>query len=113
MPESAIANVAVDHVLPVARIASLLAGLAPRPEARADEDMEETKDEDTVEVPPAMSPEAMSSDGNGPGPDEFDRLPDIVRHDQDEQRQGERHGRTSLSPARSAAARCGRPTRAS
>jgi two-component system chemotaxis response regulator CheB len=76
MPESALANVEVDHVLPVGEIAPLLARLAGNPARRN-------------EVADAMSSSPSQ-------PSEFEELPDAASRDQDEQVRGERHGRTSV-----------------
>jgi len=76
MPESAIGNVEVDYILPVAEIAEMLARLARGDESGLEE---------------AEGDRAMSS-----GRDEFEQMPDIVARDQDEQVNGERHGQASL-----------------
>jgi two-component system, chemotaxis family, protein-glutamate methylesterase/glutaminase len=69
MPESAIGNVEVDHVLPAAEIARLLARLA---EGSGEQN----------EVEPAMS-------------SELDQLNEVITRNQDEQVRGERRGGAS------------------
>lgn len=69
MPESAISNVTVDHILPLSEIAPTLARLAREPVEKG--------------AAPIM-------------PNEFEQMPEIVEQDRAEQVQGERHARTSI-----------------
>lgn len=93
MPESAIGNVAVDHILPVAEIAALLVHVAARNEVNAGDIV--MNSEMQSEVTTAMSAEGSKIEMSN-GPSEFDTLPRVVEHDREQQLRGERHGRTSL-----------------
>lgn len=68
MPESAIANVEIDHILPLVEIAPVLERLAR---------------------------ETQEKGGDIAMPAEFEQLPEIAKRDQAEQVRGERNGRAS------------------
>ena len=102
MPESAIANVDIDYVLPVADIAALLSRRAGEiadtsPQAmevgQVGEEKNDERREDAVITP--MSPEGIPLTSISTEA-EFDRLPEIAQRNQDEQVHGERHGRTTV-----------------
>jgi len=86
MPESAIGNVEVDHVLPVREIAALLTRLAAESAGDSTESSKESS-ESSKEQNPNEVESVMSS--------EIEQINEVITRNQQEQMQGQRHGQTS------------------